>query len=106
MITDDVKQGRTITSSIRLITFTNAATQVVLPADYRVGLIISSHLTADIWLGSDAFLTSGNGLLIPHATKALILDIRLHGDIVQKGFWVIGSAGGTIGILESLLSEV
>jgi hypothetical protein len=84
--------------------FTNPG--VYIPAaQNRVALLIGSHGTQTVILGTESELTYPNGLAIPPNTQALQLTLETHGDIVRKGLWCVSGGNSNIGVLEVFQDE-
>lgn len=106
MVPDEVRFGRQSISSIRTGTVPAAAAVFIPAAQNRVSLVISTHNATRFTLGTDSNVTAGNGISMPPNTQPLRLNIRDHGDIVQKGIFAISDAGTlTIGYLEVINEE-
>jgi hypothetical protein len=80
----------------------------IIANDYRVALLFSPPLGrtgaagAQYTVSTDPGVTPGAGLNLAPTTGPLLITEEVHGDAVQKSWWVVSPTAMTIGFLEVL----
>jgi hypothetical protein len=82
----------------------------IVANDYRVALMFSppppragaGAANAQYTVSTDPGVTPGAGLNLAPTTGPLLITEEVHGDAVQKSWWVVSPTAMTIGFLEVL----
>lgn len=74
------------------VTVTVAPTKSLSASPDRVGFIVGSHATVNLFLTFDQAAANSTGILIPAATQPLIFSLAEHGALVQKPIFIATSA--------------
>lgn len=106
MCLEDFKLGRRMGMASGQGAYNAATPNIVIPANrLRVALIISALGGGNLFFGFDNTVLASNGwMILPGLQRPIFFDIRIHGELVQRAWWCISSAGsGNIAYWETTL---
>ena len=113
MCMEDIRIGRKSPVSFRVVSVTNAPTQLCTNAPKRIALIISSLTPIDaaraqnrLTISSDPNVADLGGLVIWGGTTPFKLDVQKYGQIVTTNLFVISdNAAASVGVCEVFQDE-
>jgi hypothetical protein len=106
MCLQDIQLGRQTYSEQKTITAGSSAVELVSASPNRIALIISAPASNGVGLGFTNQVSTSNGLQLPSTQSPIILNIRDHGDIVRRQWWVVaGTNGVSISTISTYLIE-
>lgn len=90
--------------SWRSFTVGATAVQIADPSDKRVLITIFGGVVNNLFIGTESTVSTTNGIPISTNNNIIEMPIWRYGLIVQKPWWAVASAAGTvIGVIEALL---